>query len=79
MVFDDSNGNIILGIMFIIIGAILRYKPAWIFKHWFTRHGLRMINAVISWRRLVVIMKFIGLAFLLMGIVALIISLGIRI
>jgi len=69
--------GIILGIAFIIIGIVLRFKPTLVYKHHWTRHGFKAINHIIPWKRMIVILKFLGLAFLLMGIAAILLSFGI--
>jgi len=75
MLFDDISNGVILGIVFVAIGIIFRYKPVWIFKNGYVRGLGRLVHIIIPWKRMRIILRFIGLAFLLMGIVALIISL----
>ena len=75
MVANDPWSGIVIGIVFLIVGFAFRFKPGWIARHSFSRHGFRILNAVVSNKRMIIILKFIGLAFLLMGFVAILISL----
>jgi len=74
MVIDDPWGGFVLAFVFLIIGFAFRFKPGWISKHSFGRHGIKLATGFMPNKRIIIIMKFIGLAFLLMGLVALFLS-----
>jgi hypothetical protein len=76
MISEDPWAGFVLAAVFILIGFAFRFKPGWIAKDDYTKHGFGLASRIIPNRRLILILKFIGLAFLLMGFVAFVISLN---